>query len=178
MAGPGRLIATSTYLLWTHLGRAYFAADMKEDAVAAFASAVEDPHFANGPYALGIPGTRAQLLGVLAELKVAKGRTNEGMALYERALAIAPHDGVAGRGRCQLLARLNRTLEAAHCLGAYLERDPDFLPGYFIRADLLARSGHLQDALKSARAGYRMTPDDPEARRLVEQLEAANGWRK
>lgn len=175
LSTAGRRIAASTYLFWTNLGRAAFAAGMKEEALSAFTQAVEDPHFDQGPYPLGVPGTRAQLLGILAELHVAKGQLPRAMALYERALALAPHDGVAGRGRCQLLARMNRPLEAARCLGDYLAMDPDFLPGHFIRADLLARVGHLEDALKSAQTGYRMVPDDPEARRLVERLQRATG---
>jgi tetratricopeptide (TPR) repeat protein len=178
LAGPGRVIAASTYLFYTTLGRAHFAAGQKTGALAAFTAAVDDPIFAAGPYPLGVPGTRAQLLGILAELTADAGRMEPALKLYDRALAIAPHDGVAARGRCKLLARMGRVDEAARCLGAYLRADPDFLPGHFIRADLLARQGRMREALDSARGGLRITPDEPDARRLVRQLEAAVGGRR
>ena len=178
LAGPGRLIAASTYLFWTTLGRAYFAAGQHARAVEAFTAAVDDPHFAASPYPLGVPGTRAQLLGVLAELTAKAGGKARALKLYERALAIAPRDGVAARGRCNLLAQMRRVDEAARCLEDYLRGDPDFLPGHFIRADLLARQGRFREALDSAREGLRMTPDEPGALRLVRQLEDAAGGRR
>ena len=36
LAGTGRLVAASTYLFWTNLGRAYFAAGQKDAALDAF----------------------------------------------------------------------------------------------------------------------------------------------
>jgi tetratricopeptide (TPR) repeat protein len=149
LSGRGRIVAVAAAagLGWTTAGR---NADYRTDLLLWQKTAEQRP-------------LNSRAHGNLADALVAAGRTDDGLAEYERALRLNPDDAVASNNYGLALASLGRMEEAVARLRRAVAIKPSYAHGHYNLANALARSGRFDAAISEYRKALDLAPDYSEA---------------
>jgi tetratricopeptide (TPR) repeat protein len=91
------------------------------------------------------------------------GRLPEALGLYDKVIALAPHNGAAYCNKAALLASQGKYTEAILCLEqavAFNQIDPDI---YYALGNCLTAAGRTGDAIQAYRNAIRLKPDFADA---------------
>jgi adenylate cyclase len=115
---------------------------------------------AEGRKVLALEPTQAETLGNLGRFLKASGRSEEAIAVLEKAMRIDPHhppDWIGWLGQAHF--RLGRYDEAIRILEAGVAKHPDVLPLHLYLAQSYAMSGRAEQAKAQAAEVLRLNPD-------------------
>jgi tetratricopeptide (TPR) repeat protein len=143
---------------WDDLGNALARRGRAEAAERCYREAVgRDPGFALAHYHLG---------NLLADTR----RPEEAIASYEAALRAEPTAQEAHLNLAFTLVELGRVEQAAPHLDEAIRLGSERAEAHFQLGSLLERVGRRDDAIGELKKALRMKPDDPETKRLLNQL--------
>lgn len=143
-----------------NLGAVLLSRGERDAAEAHFREALDGwPDFAEAHYGLG-------------EVLEALGRREEAFLQFRRAVEARPDFGLAHFRLGNLLAARGEADAAIRHFDAALVAEPDLVPALYNRAAVLAREGRREEAVASLRRLLATHPDHPQARSLLERLEA------
>lgn len=99
----------------------------------------------------------------LGALEQYRGKLDEALSLYGKAVRVEPNDATARNSYASVLILQNRIPEAIEELRKALKSDPNYLNARYNLAHALAISGDFPDAAASYQAFLKRRPDDPAA---------------
>ena len=155
-------IAASPALPQAHhnLGAVLFGQGRAEEAEAHFRRALGGwPDFAEAHYGLG-------------EVLESRGRRGEALEHFRTAALRRPDFVLAHFRLGNALAAAGDDGGSVRHYDAAIDSQPDFVPALFNRAAVLARLGKLPEAARSLERVLGLEPDHPQARALLDRIEA------
>lgn len=97
----------------------------------------------------------------VASVRVAQQRNEEAMALYRRALELAPEDDVANFNLGKLLAEQGQNSEALEYLKASIEVSPECSHCHYFYAAVLSQSGRGEESVGHYEKALSISPSEP-----------------
>jgi len=121
--------------------------------------------------AVGMRPERAEAFFGLGVVLAAGDEYQASLPMFERAVALAPGQGVFHYHLAQNLLALERPEDAARHGTLAVERNPAYPPAYLLLSRMLGVVGRLEDARAVLKEGLRLLPSDP---RLMAALTNVN----
>jgi tetratricopeptide (TPR) repeat protein len=122
---------------------------------------------------LGVAGATALAARLRGEALLARGDAEAGLRELQRATSLAPRDASAHLALARAFLEGNDAEGAERAASAAHEVEPRLAAALVVRADARSRLGRREDAARDAAEAVRLAPQDPEARVLLDRLEAA-----
>jgi tetratricopeptide (TPR) repeat protein len=111
----------------------------------------------------------------LVNLGIARRRNGEAqlaIAAYQQAIAAHPHHALAYFNLGNVFYENGETAQAIAAYEKATELDPSLSEGHFFLARAYLKSKQAEPALRALRAGLHYAPEDEEARKMAQDLEA------